>query len=119
MDSRVKATYIFAMSIFVCTTRGDDEHQFSLQTRDGGVLLSSEGYSSKSGRDHGIRSVQENSIYYRRYETRRSKDNRYFFNMKARNGQVIGTSRMYRTPGTRDAAINTIVEGARTAQVGS
>lgn len=81
------------------------------------MLLNSEGYSSKSGREHGMRSVQENSIDYRRYSKRRSADNRYFFNMKARNGKVIGTSKMYRTPATRDAAIDTIVRDARRAEI--
>ena len=45
---------------------------------------------------NGIQSVQTNSPVDARYDRKEASDGRPFFNLKAGNHQIIGTSQMYK-----------------------
>lgn len=97
------------------TTTANGQFRFSLQTAGGDTLLNSETYVQKASAENGIASVQTNSPQDERYERSTASDGRQYFNLKAANGQVIGTSPMYATADARDAAIEaTKSEGAST-----
>ncbi|MBL7963921.1 MAG: YegP family protein [Flavobacteriales bacterium] len=71
------------------------EYRFNLVAGNGQVILSSEGYSRRESCLNGIESVRVNSQIDARYERTIAADERYHFNLKAANGEVIGTSQMY------------------------
>jgi uncharacterized protein len=71
------------------------EFRFNLLASNGQVILSSEGYVRKEGCLKGIESVRRHSAEDRFFERTISASGKYHFNLKAANGEVIGTSQMY------------------------
>ncbi len=49
--------------------------------------------------------MQANCSNDDRYERKTASNGKAYFNLKASNGQVIGTSQMYATEASRDAGI--------------
>lgn len=97
------------------TATSNGQFRFALRTADGDTLLNSETYVQKASAQNGIESVQANAANDARYERLTASDGRAYFNLKAGNGQVIGTSPMFATDAARDAAIAaTMTEGAST-----
>ncbi|MGB5982987.1 MAG: YegP family protein [Nonlabens sp.] len=72
-----------------------NEYRFRLKASNGQKILASEGYSAKAGCMNGIESVRTNSQDDNRFERKKSINGKHYFNLKATNGQVIGTSEMY------------------------
>ena len=81
------------------------EYHFKLLNSDGKTLLRSEGYNAKSGCTNGVESVRKNAGNDSHYEARTASDGRAYFNLKAANGQIIGTSPMFADIAARDAAV--------------
>jgi uncharacterized protein YegP (UPF0339 family) len=97
------------------TATSNGQFRFTLRTADGETLLNSETYVQKTSAQNGIESVQANAANDARYERLTASDGRAYFNLKAGNGQVIGTCPMFATEAARDAAIEaTKSEGAST-----
>ena len=71
------------------------EFRYNLKAANGQVILSSEAYSSKAACENGIASVKKNSPDDGKYERKTAKDGSHYFNLKAANNQVIGSSEMY------------------------
>jgi uncharacterized protein YegP (UPF0339 family) len=89
---------------------------FVLKAGNGEIILRSETYESKASAENGIASVQKNSPLDERYELKQASDSRPFFNLKAGNHQIIGTSQMYKSAAARDAGIESVkVNGPSTA----
>lgn len=84
------------------------QYSFTLKAGNGEVILRSEQYESKGSAENGIASVQKNSPSEERYERKDSSDSRFFFNLKAGNHQVIGTSQMYQSAAARDGGIDSV-----------
>jgi len=61
----------------------------------GEILLISESYTSKSGRDNGIASVQKNMKLKTAYQHHTHKNGKHYFDLNAANKQEIATSRWY------------------------
>ena len=80
---------------FECYKDKAGEFRFRLKAGNGETILSSEGYSSKSGCDNGIASVRNNAPNPDRFEKKETASGKFRFNLKAGNGQVIGTSQNY------------------------
>jgi uncharacterized protein len=89
---------------------------FKLHAANGETILRSELYQSKDAAERGIASVQQNSPLDVRYAREEASDGRFYFNLKAGNHQVIGTSQMYSTAQARDGGIASVMQhGATTA----
>ena len=80
------------MGKFVISKRTNGEFQFNLKADNGQVILTSEGYSSKAGCENGISSVKTNSQDDSKFDRKTSSNGKPYFNLKASNGQIIGTS---------------------------
>ena len=93
------------------------EHRFRLKASNGQVILASEGYSSKSACENGVESVQENAQDESRFERKESTSGKPMFNLKAANGQVIGTSELYESDAARDNGIESVMNNAPDAEV--
>ncbi|MHA7058880.1 YegP family protein [Aquimarina sp. M1] len=91
---------------------GSDNYHFTLKAKNGQVILSSEVYNSKAAAINGIASVQKNAVEDGRYERKTAKDGKFFFNLKATNGQVIGSSQMYSSESGMENGINSVKENA-------
>ncbi|MDO4683539.1 MAG: YegP family protein [Lautropia sp.] len=94
----------------------DGQFRFSLK-HESGTLLNSELYKAKPSAQSGIASVQSNSANEGRYEKKASSNGKHYFNLKASNGQVIGTSPMYGTEADRDDAIAAVKAGGATTDI--
>lgn len=86
----------------------NDKFKFDLKASNGQIVLSSEVYESKGAAENGINSVKSNSGNDDRYERKTSSNGSPFFNLKAGNGQIIGTSEMYSSESARDNGIASV-----------
>jgi len=105
------------MGKFVITQRSNGEYQFNLKADNGQTILASEGYSSKANCENGIASVRKNSQDDARFVRATSKNGKHYFNLKASNGQVIGTSEMYESSSSMENGIASVKKNAPDAKV--
>ena len=105
------------MGKFGITTRKNGEFQFNLKAGNGQVILTSEGYTTKQACENGIASVRNNSVVLSRYDRKTATNGKPYFNLKATNGQVIGTSEMYETEAARDKGIESVKNNAPDASI--
>ena len=73
----------------------DDQFYFHMKAANGEIVLQSEGYVAKASADNGIASVRENGRDLDNFEILEASDGQFYFNLKAQNHQVIGTSELY------------------------
>jgi len=105
------------MGKFIISKRINNQYQFNLKAENGENILNSEGYTTKAGCRIGIESVKINAPYDYRYERLISSNRQYYFNLKASNGEIIGTSEMYTTSTARDIGIESVKRNAPSAPV--
>jgi len=105
------------MGKFIISKRVNGEFQFNLQSDNGQVILTSEGYSTKDNCKNGIESVRSNSQIGDRYDRKISANEKHYFNLKAANNQIIGTSQMYESAQSRDAGIDAVIINAPAAVI--
>lgn len=105
------------MGKFVVTTRKNGEFQFNLKAGNGEVILSSEGYTTKAACLNGIESVKKNAPEEKRFELLTAKNGKFYFNLKAGNGQVIGTSQMYAAEASAKKGMASVAANAPEAEV--
>ena len=88
----------------------NDKGQFSfvLKAANSQVILRSQQYESKATALVGVASVQAHAPLDERYELATASDGRFYFNLKAGNGQVIGTSQMYAAVGGRTTGVESV-----------
>lgn len=105
------------MGKFLKKTSKNGQFFFNLLAGNGQVILQSEMYTSKASRDNGINSVKENAPMDGRYQRKESTNGKHYFNLTARNGQVIGASEMYESKSSRDNGIESVKNNAPNASV--
>jgi Uncharacterized conserved protein len=105
------------MGKFEISKRKNGEFQFNLKAGNGQVILTSEGYTTKTNCNKGIESVKKNSPVDERYDRKEAKNGKFYFNLKATNGQIIGTSEMYEGVSGRDNGIESVKKNAPDADV--
>ncbi|MFV0605395.1 MAG: YegP family protein [Niabella sp.] len=105
------------MGKFIVKTRANGEFQFNLQAGNGQNILSSEGYTTKAACLNGVESVKTNSQDDAKFEKLTSSSGKPYFNLKASNGQIIGSSQMYESEAGRDNGITSVKENAKDAEV--
>lgn len=91
---------------------------FRLKAGNGQIVLASELYETKAKAKAGIKSV----VTYAgkgasSFEHNDAKDGRFYFNLKARNGNVIGTSQMYKSEAARKIGIASVMKNAPDAMI--
>ena len=88
------------------------EYRFRLKAANGQTILASEGYKQRGGAENGIESVQKNAPDDARYDRTQTKSGQHRFNLKASNGQVIGTSENYTSEAARENGIASVKKNA-------
>lgn len=102
---------------FECYKDKAGEFRFRLKAGNGENILSSEGYSSKSSCTNGIESVRKNSAVPARFESKTTASGKHRFNLKASNGQVIGTSQNYSSAASCEGGMKSVAKSAPDAKV--
>jgi uncharacterized protein YegP (UPF0339 family) len=77
------------------------------------IILKSENYKTRKSAENGVNSVMKNRTTDKRYEPKTSTNGKFFFNLKATNGQVIGTSPLYATEAERETVIAMLKDEAQ------
>ena len=98
-------------------SRSGSQFRFVLKTGNNETILTSELYNAKGSAEDGIESVKKNSALDERYERKDSSNGKPTFNLKASNGQVIGTSELYSSESARDGGIASVKANGTTATV--
>jgi uncharacterized protein len=105
------------MGQFVIKTATNGQYYFNLKVDNGKTILTSEHYTTKANCQNGIDSVKANAKDDSKYDRKTSTNGKYYFNLKASNGQIIGTSEMYETTSGRDSGIESVKANAPGASV--
>lgn len=93
---------------FELSKSSDGQFRFVLKAGNAETILTSELYKSRSSAEAGIASVQNNCTNDDRYDKKESSNGKAYFNLKAANHQIIGTSQMYATTQARDNGIASV-----------
>lgn len=93
------------------------EFRFRLKASNGQVILASEGYQRTAGATAGVESVKKNAPLDERYERKTAKNGQFMFNLKASNGQIIGTSELYKAEASMENGIESVKKNAPEATV--
>ncbi|WP_282631070.1 YegP family protein [Empedobacter sedimenti] len=93
------------------------EFRFRLKAKNGQNILASEGYKQKASCENGIESVRKNSQDDSKFELKEGASGKWSFNLKASNGQVIGTSQSYETESGAKNGIASVKTNALEATV--
>ncbi|MCP1446047.1 uncharacterized protein YegP (UPF0339 family) [Pseudomonas sp. GGS8] len=86
----------------------DGQFHFVLKASNAEIILTSERYTTRSAAESGIASVQANSPVDARYAKEMAKDGKPYFNLKAANHQIIGTSQRYSSEAARTIGIESV-----------
>ncbi|UAY54199.1 YegP family protein [Arachidicoccus terrestris] len=105
------------MGKFVVKTGKDNQFRFSLRAGNGQTILTSEAYTTKAACNNGIASVKTNSQDDSRYERKTSTNGKQLFNLRAGNGQVIGTSELYESAAAMENGIASVKKNAPDAEI--
>lgn len=101
---------------FVVLRSGARFH-FVLKGGNHEIILTSEHYQSHAAALAGIASVRVNASLDARYERKTARDGRPMFNLKAANGECIGTSETYSSGVAREIGIDSVKTNAPVALI--
>jgi uncharacterized protein len=93
---------------FELSNSSDGQFRFVLKAGNAETIMTSELYKARNSAENGIASVQVNCASEERYEKKESTNGKFYFNLKAANHQIIGTSQMYTTSQSRDSGIASV-----------
>ena len=93
------------------------EYLFSLHSSNGQELIYSEPYSSIASCKNAIESVRKNSLRKEAFEKKISSNGKYYFWLKAQNGQIMATSNYYESEDRRDNGIELVKKYAPDAKI--
>lgn len=105
------------MGKFVISKDKANEYRFNLKAGNGEVILRSEGYVAKASCLNGIASVRTNSQDDNKFDRKTATNGSPYFNLKAGNGEIIGTSEMYSSTGAMENGIASVKNNAPSATV--
>jgi uncharacterized protein len=108
---------LVSRSAFFETFEGlDGRHYFNLTASNGESVLRSEGYSTASSAEAAVFSILEHASDARNFDVREASNGDFYFNVKASNGHVIGTSQFYSTKSNAERGARTVRSLVRLAR---
>lgn len=84
--------------------------QVIVKAVNGWIIMKSEKFSSKIYCKNNMQLILKYSYDYNNYEKKVSKKGKYYFTLKAFNGQVIGISPMYESEAGRENGIYSVIK---------
>lgn len=91
----------------------DGQWRFNLKSGNGAVLLTSEGYSTRTAAINGMLSVQSNGVDPAMYSVRQTATG-YILHLLAANRESIGFSQVYKSKSSATRAISSSVRAVTT-----
>lgn len=114
---------------FELNTAKNGQFYFNLTAKNGQTIATSEQYTTKAACENGIASVATNATNAETEDTttggtasnpkfclKESKNGQFYFNLTAKNGQVIASSEMYTTKSACENGIASVKTNAPTAE---
>ena len=102
---------------FEISKSNDGQFRFVLKAGNSEIILTSELYRAKSSATNGIASVQTNCTIDSRFERKISSNGKPFFNLKAGNNEVIGSSQLYSSESSRENGIASVKDNGTTKTI--
>ena len=93
------------------------EYLFSLHSGNGQELMYSEPYLSIASCNNAIESVRRNSLREEAFQKKTTSNGKYYFWLKAQNGQIMTTSGYYESENQRDNGILSVMKNAPDAKI--
>jgi uncharacterized protein YegP (UPF0339 family) len=91
------------------TFKGQDgQYYFHLLAANGEKVLQSEGYKRLSDAKKGIESVRNNAVDAANFKVGTAVDGEFYFNLLAKNHEIVATSEMYTTKSHATSAVKTV-----------
>ena len=103
------------MAKFIISRRTNFEWQFKLLADNGQIILLSEGYTTRTSCEAAVASVKSNALSDNNYIRKTSVNMKYYFVLKALNGEIIGTSELYESQAGRENGISAVKKYAPSA----
>lgn len=97
----------------------DGQFRFVLKAANAETILISELYSNRASAENGIASVKVNCSNVSRYDLKVSSSGMYFFNLRAANFQVIGSSQMYSSRSSCEAGMRSVMASGNSVDIKS
>ena len=105
------------MAKFEVKVAKNGQFYFNLKAGNGEIILSSEMYKAKTSCMNGIASVKKNAADEAKYDLTQAASGKWYFNLKAANHQVIGSSQMYASESSAKNGIASVMANAADAAV--
>ena len=105
------------MKFEIYQSENKGQYYFRLKAGNGQIILSSQGYSNKAGCKNGVESVQKHGEDDGNFERKEAANGKFHFNLKAGNGQIIGSSQMYAAMASMEKGIASVKRTAPQARV--
>lgn len=102
---------------FVVVKARNGKFRFNLMATNKQVVLTSEFYTAKPSALRGVESVRKNVAVDARFLRKTAKDGSPYFVLMATNGQVIGTSEMYKSAAAMEKGIASVRANALAAKL--
>lgn len=102
---------------FELAKSSNGQYKFVLKAGNGEIILTSELYTTKNSAEKGIASVQTNCPLNERYDLKDSSNGKFYFNLRAANHLVIGTSQMYASKQSLDTGIASVKNNGTTTVI--
>lgn len=101
---------------FLIKVAKDGQFYFSLLSSEGRKLLASELYKAKASACNGISSIRKNAADAARYDRLLSKNDKFYFTLKAANHEIIGVSDLFETEEQREDVLFLVMLEAAAAE---
>jgi uncharacterized protein len=85
------------------------QYYFHVVAGNGNIMLTSEGYTTRTGALNGILSVLDNGTLESRYQIFQGKDSQHYIRLRAANGRIIAMTEGYSTLSNARRAVKSMV----------
>lgn len=86
----------------------DGKYYFVIEDIKGNVLLRSQGYTRRESAEKGLDSVKSNVRHKRAIRRSQASSGKYYFNVVAKNGEVVATSPTFFSRTRREGVIKAV-----------
>lgn len=100
---------------FETFTGRDGKAYFHLLAGNGEKVLASQGYASARGAEQGIDSVRRHGAEAAAYQLLEARDGQWYFNLRARNGELLAASELYVSRANAERGLATVMAVLATA----
>lgn len=104
------------MGKYLIKNTSNGQYRWTFHSNNGENIMTSETYTTKQACRDGITSSKMN-VRDENFDRKMSYSNELYFNQRANNWQVLGTSEMYSSVYNREHAIAVVKAQAPTAEV--